>query len=250
MDRRLTYSNVMATIAVFIALGGSSYAAVKITGKNVKDGTLSGKDVRNSSLTGADVKDGSIAVADLAGSVAGAKGDPGQRGPAGAAGPKGATGPVGDEGPQGIQGEPGEPGEPGQPGQPGTPGVKGDPGVPATLAGGAINLPNGSAPSCGGSNGLTVAATPRPRLVFFTASAQNTGTGPLSMSVSLNVKKYTVIVPAGETRTLSGHFPLAANVGEFLTFEAIAVPLQPPCNGFGVSGASMRYDTLEASATP
>ena len=38
MHRRLTYSNVMATIAVFIALGGSSYAAVKITGKNVKDG--------------------------------------------------------------------------------------------------------------------------------------------------------------------------------------------------------------------
>ena len=33
-------------------------------------------------------------------------------------------------------------------------------------------------------------------------------------------------------------------------FEAIAVPLQPPCNGFGVNGASMRYDTLEASATP
>ena len=70
------------------------------------------------------------------------------------------------------------------------------------------------------------------------------------MSVSLNLKKYTVIVPAGETRTFSGHFPLAANVAEFLSFEAIAVPLQPPCNGFGVNGASLRYDTLEASATP
>ena len=28
---RLTYANVMATIAVFVALGGTSYAAIKIT---------------------------------------------------------------------------------------------------------------------------------------------------------------------------------------------------------------------------
>ena len=53
---RLTYSNVMATIAVFVALGGSSYAAVKITGKQVKNSSLTGRDVRNNSLTGADVK--------------------------------------------------------------------------------------------------------------------------------------------------------------------------------------------------
>ena len=30
---RLTYANVMATAAVFIALGGSSYAALKVTGR-------------------------------------------------------------------------------------------------------------------------------------------------------------------------------------------------------------------------
>jgi hypothetical protein len=48
MRSRLSYSNVMATIAVFIALGGSSYAAVKVTGTNVKNGSLTGKDVRNS----------------------------------------------------------------------------------------------------------------------------------------------------------------------------------------------------------
>jgi hypothetical protein len=61
---RLTYANVMATVAVFIALGGSSYAALKVTGRNVpKDAltgadikNLTGRDVRNNSLTGADVK--------------------------------------------------------------------------------------------------------------------------------------------------------------------------------------------------
>ena len=53
---RLTYANVMATVAVFIALGGSSYAALTITGKNVKNSSLSGRDIKNNSVTGKDVK--------------------------------------------------------------------------------------------------------------------------------------------------------------------------------------------------
>jgi hypothetical protein len=38
MRRRLTYANVMSTIAVFAVLGGTSYAAITITGAQVKDG--------------------------------------------------------------------------------------------------------------------------------------------------------------------------------------------------------------------
>jgi hypothetical protein len=53
---RLTYANVVATVALFVALGGSSYAAISITGKNVKNSSLTGKDVKNNSLTGSDVK--------------------------------------------------------------------------------------------------------------------------------------------------------------------------------------------------
>ena len=33
---RLTYANAMASVAVFIALGGSSYAAVMLTNNSVK----------------------------------------------------------------------------------------------------------------------------------------------------------------------------------------------------------------------
>ncbi len=33
MRSRLTYANVMSTLAVFIALGGSSYAAVQLNGQ-------------------------------------------------------------------------------------------------------------------------------------------------------------------------------------------------------------------------
>ena len=61
---RLTYANVVATIALFVALGGSSYAAITITSRNVPRNALTGadirgltgRDVRNNSLTGRDVK--------------------------------------------------------------------------------------------------------------------------------------------------------------------------------------------------
>ena len=43
----LTYANVMATLAVFIALGGSSYAALRITGKNVPKDALTGADIKD-----------------------------------------------------------------------------------------------------------------------------------------------------------------------------------------------------------
>jgi hypothetical protein len=91
---RLTYANVVATLALFVALGGSSYAALTITGRNVRNSSLTGKDVKNNSLTGSDVKrlksgdvsDGSLLAKDFkAGQLpAGAKGDKGDKGDSGA----------------------------------------------------------------------------------------------------------------------------------------------------------------------
>jgi hypothetical protein len=80
MGRHLTYSNVIATCALFVALGGSSYAAIKITGRNVADGSLTGKDIKKRSvplnrLTGA-----------LPPGAHGLKGDAGAKGDPGAAG--------------------------------------------------------------------------------------------------------------------------------------------------------------------
>ncbi|HEX2233775.1 MAG TPA: hypothetical protein VHG69_10475 [Thermoleophilaceae bacterium] len=60
---RLTYANVMATIAVFIAIGGSSYAALRVTGRNVPRDALTGADVKN--LTGRDVRNNSLTGADV-----------------------------------------------------------------------------------------------------------------------------------------------------------------------------------------
>jgi hypothetical protein len=54
--RRLTYANVMATIAVFIALGGVGWAAATINSKDVIDNSLKSVDLKNGQgVTGADV---------------------------------------------------------------------------------------------------------------------------------------------------------------------------------------------------
>jgi hypothetical protein len=57
---RLTYANVVATLALFIAMGGSSYAAFTITGKSVRNGSLTGKDVKRNSLTGRQIREGRL----------------------------------------------------------------------------------------------------------------------------------------------------------------------------------------------
>jgi hypothetical protein len=109
MRRRLSYANVMATISVFIALGGTTYAAVTITGSNVKDSSLTGKDVKDGSLTGKDVKNNTIGGVDVAnGSLLSADFKPGQlpQGPPGANGV--SAGATGTGGP-GIQDPPATP---------------------------------------------------------------------------------------------------------------------------------------------
>jgi hypothetical protein len=50
LRKNLTYANVMATLAVFIALGGSSYAALTITGRDVVNRSLTYKDLKRNTL--------------------------------------------------------------------------------------------------------------------------------------------------------------------------------------------------------
>jgi hypothetical protein len=57
LRRHLSYANVMATLAVFIALGGSSYAALSITGRDVKDRSLTHRDLRHNTLGGTRIKE-------------------------------------------------------------------------------------------------------------------------------------------------------------------------------------------------
>lgn len=106
IPRRLArrHATAVAYLALFAALGGSAYAAVTVTGTNIKDGTITGRDVKSRSLGTSKLSP--RAVSSLTGQrgPAGPQGEKGERGPVG---PTGATGPKGETGPAGAQGAPG-----------------------------------------------------------------------------------------------------------------------------------------------
>jgi hypothetical protein len=91
----------LALVALFVALGGTSYAAIKLPANSV--GT---KQIKKSAVTTAKVKDGTLTKKDFKSGqlTAGPKGD------------KGDAGPQGPQGPQGLQGPSGSPGDPGSSG--------------------------------------------------------------------------------------------------------------------------------------
>ena len=58
--KRVTYANVMSTLAVFIALGGSSYAAFAINGDSIKNRSIRASKIRKNTLTGAEIRESSL----------------------------------------------------------------------------------------------------------------------------------------------------------------------------------------------
>src|SRR5436853_5149195 len=54
---RITYANVVSTLALILALGGVSYAAVRINGKTIKDRTVTAKKIKKNSLTGNEINE-------------------------------------------------------------------------------------------------------------------------------------------------------------------------------------------------
>lgn len=103
LGSRLTYANVVATIALFAALGGSSYAALQLPKDSVGPTQL-----KKNSVTSPKVKPGSLLASDFNRSARSKL--RGAQGPQGVPGTAGAAGVAGQQGPQGIQGPPGEPG--------------------------------------------------------------------------------------------------------------------------------------------
>jgi hypothetical protein len=81
LKTHLSYANAMATLAVFIALGGGAYAVTAgkntVTSKSIRNGAVKSEDVQDNGLTGIDINESTL---------------------------------------QGIQGPPGAPGAPGPPG--------------------------------------------------------------------------------------------------------------------------------------
>jgi hypothetical protein len=92
------YANVTATLALFVALGGTSYAAATISSADVQNGSLTSADIKNESLKSRDVDNGSLTGGDLKnGSLRAADFKSGDlpAGPQGVPGPQGIQGPAG-----------------------------------------------------------------------------------------------------------------------------------------------------------
>ncbi|MCW2953230.1 MAG: hypothetical protein JWQ48_2400 [Conexibacter sp.] len=94
----LTYANAIATIAVFVAMGGTSYAAARlgrdsVKGPNIAKNAVTSSKIAKNAVTSDKVKDGALLARDF------------KRGqlPAGATGPTGPTGPTGDAGGTGVR---------------------------------------------------------------------------------------------------------------------------------------------------
>ena len=96
---RYLRSRHIALLALFIALGGTSYAAVALPANSV-----GGKQIKKNAVTSAKVKNGSLRHADFAAGQLPA-------GVTGPAGPQGATGPPGPTGDKGEKGDRGEKGD-------------------------------------------------------------------------------------------------------------------------------------------
>lgn len=192
---KLTYANVVGSLALFIALGGVSYAAVELPARSVGS-----KQLRAGAVTSAKVKDGSLRLADFkpgqlprvaARGVGGpggpggpppggpgpggprgetgAKGDPGATavGPAGQTGARGADGPAGNAGADGAQGADGAVGATGQPGPIGLNGPAGSQGPAGVVTTARISgfvaatLPQDDWQFLGGQTVVTTSATQR-----------------------------------------------------------------------------------------
>lgn len=111
--KRLTYVNVVATLALVFAMSGGALAASRYI-------ITSTKQISPKVLTALKGAKGAAGANGLAGAV-GATGPGGAQGPQGSTGTSGSNGKDGEQGPQGSPGKNGKNGENGEPGEPWTP---------------------------------------------------------------------------------------------------------------------------------
>jgi len=63
---RPSHAVVVAYLALFVALGGSGYAAVRINGKNIRNRTIGGRKLKKNTLTGKEIKESRLGKVGIA----------------------------------------------------------------------------------------------------------------------------------------------------------------------------------------
>ncbi len=63
--KHLSYSNVTATAALFVALGGTSYALIRVDSDDIVNNSLRSADLRNNDVRSRDIRDGTIRARDV-----------------------------------------------------------------------------------------------------------------------------------------------------------------------------------------
>ncbi|MEI6625034.1 MAG: hypothetical protein WCO40_01690 [Thermoleophilia bacterium] len=108
--RRPSAATVIATFALFVALGGTGYAAVALAPNSVgsaqiKEAAVQSSDIKDGTIGSADIAAGAIRASDLSKvAVKALDGKDGKDGAQGPAGPAGARGATGATGPAGVDG--------------------------------------------------------------------------------------------------------------------------------------------------
>jgi hypothetical protein len=62
----LSFANVISIVALFVALGGTSYAVTKVGSKNIKKNAVRTKHIKRSQVTSGDIRNRTIGSQDLA----------------------------------------------------------------------------------------------------------------------------------------------------------------------------------------
>lgn len=188
---RLTYANVVSTLALFLALGGAAWAsgalpALSVGTEQLKPNSVRTGKIANRSVTRTKIRKAAIRYAHLnprlVTRLKGNRGPAGPQGPrgmagmagaTGAIGPRGATGEIGPVGPQGIPGATGATGATGVQGVTGPAGLDG-----VTGATGATGLDGND-----GADGATGVTGPAglPGATGATGPTGPAGTGDLTL---------------------------------------------------------------------
>src|SRR3712207_5498481 len=65
--KRPSAPTAVALVALFVALGGTGYAAVKVNGKNIKNRTVTAKKFKKNTLTGRQIRESKLGSVPKAG---------------------------------------------------------------------------------------------------------------------------------------------------------------------------------------